>query len=58
MQSAKPTDAELQADYEAHKSEFEQAKARHILIRFAGSRVPLKKDQKDLTEAEALTQGE
>jgi len=54
LQSAKPTDAELQADYDAHKSEFEQAKARHILIRFAGSRVPLKKDQKDLTEAEAL----
>ncbi len=52
--TAKPSDADLKAAYEARKSEFEQAKARHILIRFAGSRVPLRKDQKDLTEAEAL----
>lgn len=54
MTAAKPSEADLKATYEARKSEFEQAKARHILIRFAGSRVPLRKDQKDLTEAEAL----
>lgn len=53
-ETKKPTDAEVTAWYDAHKSEFESAKARHILIRFQGSRVPLKPDQKDLTEAEAL----
>lgn len=52
--TAKPSETDLKAAYEARKSEFEQAKVRHILIRFAGSRVPLRKDQKELTEAEAL----
>jgi len=50
----KPTEAVSKAWYETHKGEYEQAKARHILIRFKGSRVPLKPDQKDLTEEEAL----
>ena len=54
MTTAKPSEADLKTSYDARKSEFEQAKARHILIRFAGSRVPLRKDQKELTEAEAL----
>jgi parvulin-like peptidyl-prolyl isomerase len=54
MASAKPSEADLKAAYEAHKSDYEQAKARHILIRFTGSRIPVRKDQKDLTEAEAL----
>jgi parvulin-like peptidyl-prolyl isomerase len=54
MQAAKPSEADLKAAYDARKGEFEQAKARHILIRFQGSRVPLRKDEKDLTEAEAL----
>lgn len=53
-ETKKPTDVEVTAWYDAHKSEFESAKARHILIRFQGSRVPLKPNQKDLTEAEAL----
>ena len=54
IQSIKPTDADLKAAYEARKAEFEQVKARHILVRFKGSRIPVKKDQKDLTEEEAL----
>jgi parvulin-like peptidyl-prolyl isomerase len=54
MQTAKPSEAELKASYDARKSEFEEAKARHILIRFQGSRVPLKPNEKELTEAEAL----
>ena len=54
MASAKPSEADLKAAYEAHKSDYEQAKARHILISFTGSRVPVRKDQKELTEAEAL----
>lgn len=45
---------ELRKYYDEHKGEYEQAKARHILIRFKGSRVPLKQGQKDLTEEESL----
>jgi peptidyl-prolyl cis-trans isomerase C len=51
----KPDDAALHAYYEAHKQEWEEVKARHILIRMQGSPVPLKPNQKDLTDAEALT---
>lgn len=54
LEQNKPTEAAEKAWFEAHKDEFASAKARHILIRFKGSRVPLKKDQKDLTEEEAL----
>jgi peptidyl-prolyl cis-trans isomerase C len=50
----KPDDAALHAYYDAHKDEMTQVHARHILIRFKGSRVPLRADQKDLTEEEAL----
>jgi len=50
----KPDDAALKAYYDQHKSEFEEAKARHILIRFKGSPVPAKAGQKDLTDDEAL----
>jgi len=52
---AKIDDAELHKFYEAHKGEFEQVHARHILIRMQGSPLPLKAGQKDLTDAEALT---
>jgi peptidyl-prolyl cis-trans isomerase C len=58
VQTAKPSEADLKAAYESRKSEFEQAKARHILIRFQGSRIPVRKDQKDLTEAEALAKAQ
>jgi len=50
----KPDDAALHAYYDAHKSQFEQIKAKHILIRFKGSQVPVKTGGKDLTEDEAL----
>ena len=52
--AAKPDDAALKAYYDQHKSEYEEAKARHILIRFKGSPVPVKSGEKDLTEEEAL----
>jgi peptidyl-prolyl cis-trans isomerase C len=52
--SVKPDDASLHAYYDAHKQEWEQVKARHILIRFQGSQVPVRANQKDLTDAEAL----
>ncbi len=40
--------------YDGHKAQYEQVKAYHILIRFKGSQVPLKPNEKDLTDAEAL----
>jgi parvulin-like peptidyl-prolyl isomerase len=58
VQKSTPGETELKAAYEARKSEFEQAKVRHILVRFQGSRVPLRKDQKELTEAEALAKAQ
>ena len=50
----KPDEPALKAYYDAHKNQYEQVKASHVLIRFQGSRVPLKPNQKDLTDAEAL----
>jgi parvulin-like peptidyl-prolyl isomerase len=54
LKTAKVPEEEIKKYYADHKSEYESMRARHILIRFKGSRVPLKPDQKDLTEAEAL----
>ncbi len=54
LAASKPSEADLAKYYEEHKKEYDEATARHILIRFKGSRVPLKPDQKDLTEEEAL----
>jgi len=50
----KPSPADLQAYYDAHKNEWETVAARHILIRMKGSPVALKQGQKDLTDEEAL----
>ena len=47
-------DAALHAYYDLHKAEYDEVKARHILIRFKGSQVPVKAGGKDLTEEEAL----
>ena len=49
-----PDSAAMHAYYDQHKGEMEQIHARHILIRFQGSAVPLRLGQKDLTEPEAL----
>ena len=51
-------DAALHAYYDQHKGDFEQVKVSHILIRFKGSRVPVKPNQKDLTEEEALAKAQ
>lgn len=50
----KPSDADLRAYYAAHKDEWEQVKARHILIRVQGSQAPVRPGHKELTDAEAL----
>jgi peptidyl-prolyl cis-trans isomerase C len=47
-------DASMKGYYDKHKTEYDEVKARHILIRFKGSQVPLKPGEKDLTEEEAL----
>lgn len=41
------------AYFDANKASFDNLKARHILIRTAGSRVPLRPGEKDLSDAEA-----
>ncbi|HTR36197.1 MAG TPA: peptidylprolyl isomerase [Bryobacteraceae bacterium] len=50
----KLSDTDVQSYYNTHKDEFEEAQASHILIRYKGSPVPLKPNQKDLTDQEAL----
>jgi hypothetical protein len=52
--STRGDEALLKAYYEAHKSDYEQIRARHILIRMQGSPITLPAGQKDFTEAEAL----
>lgn len=58
IEQAKPTEAMVNAYYEQHKGEYEEAHIRHILVRYKGSRVPLKKDAKDLTPEEALAKAQ
>jgi peptidyl-prolyl cis-trans isomerase C len=50
----KPSDADVQAYYDKNKATWQQASARHILIRMQGSPVPVRAGQKDLTDEEAL----
>jgi parvulin-like peptidyl-prolyl isomerase len=52
------TDLDLRAYYNLHKDEFQEAKGSHILIRFKGSSVPLKPNERDLTEQEALAKAQ
>ena len=49
-----PDEAALKSYYTEHKQDWEEVKARHILIRMQGSRVPVRPDEKDLTDEEAL----
>jgi peptidyl-prolyl cis-trans isomerase C len=49
-----PSDADVQAFYKEHEKEWTEAKGRHILVRFTGSRVPAREGQKDLSDDEAL----
>ena len=56
--NVKLDEADVRKYYEAHKAEFEQVHARHILIRMQGSQLAVKPGQKDLTEAEALAKAQ
>ena len=49
----KVSDEDLTKYYTDHKSEYESVHARHILIRFQGSQVPVRPGMKDLSDAEA-----
>jgi len=49
-----PDDAALRAYYAAHKQDWDEVKARHILIRTQSSRVPVREGHKELTDEEAL----
>ena len=53
----KVSDADLQKYYDAHKNEYEQVKARHILIAFKGSPAA-QAGKKELTEDEAKAKAE
>jgi peptidyl-prolyl cis-trans isomerase C len=55
LEASMPAESVSKAWFDAHKADFEEAKARHILIRFKGSPVPVKANQQDLGEEEALT---
>jgi len=52
--SLPPTEAVLHAYYDTHKQDWDEVKAKHILIRYKGSSVPIRAGQKDLSDAEAL----
>ena len=52
--NVKVDDATAQQYFDQHKLEYETVHARHILIRFKGSPLPLAAGKKDLTEEEAL----
>lgn len=54
----KPDEAAAREYFDKHKTEYEQVSARHILIRFKGSQVPLRPNEKDLTEEEALAKAQ
>jgi peptidyl-prolyl cis-trans isomerase C len=54
LTAGNPDDAALRAYYDAHKQDWDEVKARHILIRMQGSRVPLREGHKDLSDEEAL----
>jgi peptidyl-prolyl cis-trans isomerase C len=59
MQSSATSDeAALHKAYEEHKAEGEEVTAKHILIRFKGSPVPVKEGKTELTEEESLAKAQ
>jgi peptidyl-prolyl cis-trans isomerase C len=54
LSAGDPDEAALRAYYAAHKQDWDEVKARHILIRMQGSKVPVRDGHKDLTGEEAL----
>jgi len=56
--TVKVDDAEVRKYYDAHLKDYEQIHARHILIRAAGSPVPLDAGKKELSDQEALAKAQ
>ena len=56
--NVKVDEATAQKYYEQHKSEYESVHARHILVRFKGSQLPLAAGKKELTDEEALAKAQ
>ena len=54
MTKAAPADADMQNYYKDHEKEWMEAKGRHILLRFEGSRVPPRDGKTEISEAKAL----
>jgi parvulin-like peptidyl-prolyl isomerase len=57
-ENVKVSDTELQSYFDAHKQDYEQVHARHILIRAAGSPAPVEPGKKELTDTEALAKAQ
>ena len=57
-ENIKLDDASMRAYFDAHRQEYEQVRARHILIRAAGSPSPLTPGKKELSDAEALAKAQ
>jgi parvulin-like peptidyl-prolyl isomerase len=58
QKTAKVDDAAVQKYYEDHKGEFQEAQARHILVKFKGSPVATREGKPELTEEEALAKSQ
>ena len=58
ISTAQVPDSQSRQYYDQHKGEFERVRARHILVRMKGAPVPVRPDQKDLTEEEALAKAQ
>jgi parvulin-like peptidyl-prolyl isomerase len=56
--NVKVDEATAQKYFDQHKSEYESVHARHILVRFKGSQLPLGAGKKELTEEEALAKAQ
>jgi len=54
----KVSEDEARKYYEEHKQDWDTVKARHILVRFQGSPVPLRPGAKELSHAEALAKAQ
>jgi len=52
------SEADARNYYDQHKQDWDNVNARHILVRFQGSQVPLRQGQKDLSDAEALAKAQ
>ena len=58
VKTAAVEESAARAFYEQHKADWERLRGRHILIRFQGSRVPVRPGQNDITEQEAFAKAQ